>query len=258
MRTFSYERLNVSHTNVCLSSCSFADICRLMQFSGKLSALPPIKKRRPEYDSKRQLFDVAVRLFAERGLDAVSVRDITSAAGVNLGAVNYHFGSKDTLIHEIYAELLGSLQSRRLARLDKVEAEAGGGRLDLESVLRALIEPTVQEGLKSEGSLNFLPRLMFQAYAVSRPFLDDRLAEENDRTALRFLDALSRSVPEVPYERICLRYYAIIGGLLQLITDAQGARRIERLSQGRCSGANPNLITEELVALYKGGFSATQ
>lgn len=150
------------------------------------------------------------------------------------------------------------LQSRRLARLDKVEAEAGGGRLDLESVLRALIEPTVQEGLKSEGSLNFLPRLMFQAYAVSRPFLDDSLAEENDRTALRFLDALSRSVPEMPYEQICLRYYAIIGGLLQLITDAQGARRIERLSQGRCSGANPNLITEELVALYKGGFSATQ
>ncbi len=47
--------------------------------------------------TREQLLDVAERLFAERGYDAVSVREVTSGAGANLAAVSYHFGSKEEL-----------------------------------------------------------------------------------------------------------------------------------------------------------------
>ena len=48
----------------------------------------------PASDTKSRLLRVAERLFAEHGFDGVSVRQLTAAAGVNLAAVNYHFGSK--------------------------------------------------------------------------------------------------------------------------------------------------------------------
>src|SRR5262245_31070920 len=100
------------------------------------------KKSPHKQDPKSRILEVAIRLFAERGLDAVSVRDITGAARVNLGAVNYYFGSKEHLIREVFETLLGPLQRRRLALLDQLEAQAGNNPLELELVLRALIEPT--------------------------------------------------------------------------------------------------------------------
>ena len=49
----------------------------------------------PESGTKRKLLDAAELLFAERGFEAVSVRDITQLAKTNVAAVNYHFGSRD-------------------------------------------------------------------------------------------------------------------------------------------------------------------
>ncbi|WP_163268612.1 TetR/AcrR family transcriptional regulator [Chelativorans alearense] len=48
--------------------------------------------------------------FAEYGVDAIAVRDATRAAYVNLGAINYHFGSKEHLIREAFETLPGPLQ----------------------------------------------------------------------------------------------------------------------------------------------------
>jgi len=48
-------------------------------------------------------------LFAERGIEAVSIRDITRAAGANLAAINYHFGTKQELVGEIFSRRLTPL-----------------------------------------------------------------------------------------------------------------------------------------------------
>ena len=53
--------------------------------------------------TKAAVFATAERLFALNGFQKVSVRDITAAAGVNLASVNYHFGSKDELLLEIFS-----------------------------------------------------------------------------------------------------------------------------------------------------------
>ena len=55
-----------------------------------------------EAATKNQVFNAAERLFALHGFQNVSVRDITAEAGVNLASVNYHFGSKDALLFEIF------------------------------------------------------------------------------------------------------------------------------------------------------------
>ncbi|MFO0846375.1 MAG: CerR family C-terminal domain-containing protein [Gemmataceae bacterium] len=51
-------------------------------------------------DPRQRLLDVAGKKFAEKGFDATNVREITEAAGMNVAAVNYHFGSKEELYIE--------------------------------------------------------------------------------------------------------------------------------------------------------------
>ncbi|TCU06090.1 TetR/AcrR family transcriptional regulator [Rhizobium sullae] len=204
-------------------------------------------------NAKQEILDVSIRLFAERGLDAVSIRDITGAAGVNLGAVTYHFGSKEQLIHEIFEMLLGPLQEKRMELLDRVEEQTGDGPLDVELVLRAMIEPAITNSIGKKGIVTYLPRLMFQAYSVERPFLDNKLSEQSDAVARRFIDAIARAMPDMPYEQVCWRYYMVLGGLLQLTSDALGANRLWRLSGGLCKTDDPTGMIEELVAFSMRG-----
>ena len=48
-------------------------------------------------DARERLIQAALRLFSERGFDGTGIRDLAEAAGVNVAAVNYHFGSKENL-----------------------------------------------------------------------------------------------------------------------------------------------------------------
>jgi AcrR family transcriptional regulator len=55
-------------------------------------------------DTKKALLEAAKRLILERGYAGTSVRELTAAAGTNLGAVNYHFGSRENLLNEAMLE----------------------------------------------------------------------------------------------------------------------------------------------------------
>ena len=60
-----------------------------------------------EHDTRRRLLEAACEVFAEHGFRAATVRDICHRAGANVAAVNYHFGDKATLYHQVleYAAL---------------------------------------------------------------------------------------------------------------------------------------------------------
>ena len=89
--------------------------------------------------------NAAERLFSEFGVEGTSVRAITNAADANLGAINYHFGSKDQLVMEVFTRRLQPLNRERLARLDALEKAAGKRKLKLEQIVEALIRPVVEE-----------------------------------------------------------------------------------------------------------------
>src|SRR5271154_6302809 len=95
-------------------------------------------------NTKTRLLDTAERLFAHHGIEATSLRTITAEAGVNLAAVNYHFQSKEALLHAVIARRLDPMNQRRLAMLDACEAAAGNGLLPLDQVLDALLRPVVE------------------------------------------------------------------------------------------------------------------
>lgn len=87
-----------------------------------------------ETQTRARLITVARKMFAERGYKGTSIRAITGRAGANLGAVTYHFGSKQKLFHEVLASLWAPIG-------DEVElaAESSGSSLDrIEAVVRTL------------------------------------------------------------------------------------------------------------------------
>src|SRR5215472_3578898 len=95
-------------------------------------------------NTKTKILNTAERLFAHHGIEATSLRAITAQAGVNLAAVNYHFQSKEALLHAVIARRVEPMNQKRLALLDASEAEAGPGPLPLEKVLDAFLRPVFE------------------------------------------------------------------------------------------------------------------
>lgn len=102
------------------------------------------------------LLDAARELFAEHGYDGASIRAITRRAGVNLGAVTYHFGSKEALYHAVIASKLAPLRER-------VDAAAGAPGEALDRIA-ALVGALFDHYAEDPG----LPRLILQQIASGR------------------------------------------------------------------------------------------
>jgi len=104
----------------------------------------------PSDRTRASILEAAERLYADRGFSDVTLRDIVAAAGVNLAAVNYHFGSKDELIAELFVSRSIATNRERLNELKAAEA-AGGGRANIDAILRALVGPMVRGCLGPES-----------------------------------------------------------------------------------------------------------
>ena len=103
-------------------------------------------------------------LFAEHGYDAASVRAITAAAGANLGAITYHFGSKRALYEQVVDDVM-----RPLA--DRILAAATSGRPPLDRA-----GDVVRTFFGYFGEQHDVPKLMLQELANGRDFPPSALA----------------------------------------------------------------------------------
>jgi AcrR family transcriptional regulator len=117
--------------------------------------------------TRERLLDAAERLFAENGFAATSVRDITATASSNIAAVNYHFGGKHNLYHEVFRRRMAAMRDQRIASIRQVQ----GGASSLEGVLYAFATAFLQP-LVDRGSGRLLIEL------ITREMLDPQLPRE--------------------------------------------------------------------------------
>src|SRR6185312_11029386 len=87
--------------------------------------------------TKDRILDAAEALFMEHGFEATSLRAITTAAGVNLAAVNYHFGSKEELFQSVLTRRLDPMNQERVALLTELERGAAPGPVACDRILSA-------------------------------------------------------------------------------------------------------------------------
>src|ERR1700739_699464 len=93
---------------------------------------PALKAVKPPHETRTRILDAAADLFMQRGFEATSMRLLSSRAGVNLAAVNYHFGSKHALIEAVFRRRLDPMNTARLAALERLEKDAAGPGLSAE------------------------------------------------------------------------------------------------------------------------------
>src|SRR3954471_7344996 len=93
-----------------------------------------LRSVKPQHETRRRILDAAEELFMQHGFEGASMRQLTGKAGVNLAAVNYHFGSKDALIEAVFQRRLDPMNAARLAELDRLEKEVNGEALPPEAI----------------------------------------------------------------------------------------------------------------------------
>jgi len=205
-------------------------------------------------ETKQRILAAALTIFAEQGYNAATLREITSAAGVNIAAVNYHFGSKQALMRAVFGRLARPVNELRLKLLDEYEEQAKGKPLSLEQIFDALFRPIVYLSRERKTGGSSLVRLIIQVRALPQPFMNSVLSEQFDPVANRIVDALCRSLPHLTREEVFWRYDFALGAMLHVISDAdRGLRRLNRLSGGLCDTDDPARITEELVRFVVAG-----
>jgi AcrR family transcriptional regulator len=191
---------------------------------------------RPSGDTKGRILDAAEDLFIEQGFEALSLRQITSHADVNLAAVNYHFGSKEVLIHSMLARRLDKLNHARLSLLDQFEHRfAGPGKgdgLTCEHVLGALFIPALRLSRDpQQGGRAFL-RLLGRAYTDPSSFVRGFLAAHYASVSDRIFEALARALPQLPREELGWRLSFSIGALSSVLAGSDTTRLLAQFSHG--------------------------
>ncbi|MGI5128106.1 TetR family transcriptional regulator [Pseudonocardia sp. CA-107938] len=167
-------------------------------------------------DARERIIVAAERLIAERGVD-VPLRDIAVAAGQrNNSAVQYHFGSRDGLIHAVADYRIADMERRRLELLAEIET-GGGDPYDVHALLSALVLPMLT--VPYEHGATHYARFLDQVRTHPALAADDNL-DSAQRAAVRLiitrLDRALRDIPE-PLRRRRLRSLPTV--LFALLAD---------------------------------------
>jgi AcrR family transcriptional regulator len=194
--------------------------------------------------TRTSILAAAERLYAERGFGDVTLRDIVAEAGVNLAAVNYHFGSKDELIAELFVTRSLATNRQRLNELKAAE-EAGGGRASIDSILRALVGPMLRGCLGPERERSTAARFMIRASIESVPPIRRIRNREIDHLR-KFAAAMRRALPgrdEVDF------YWSLHFALAMAHQTIGDSERLTKLSEGLCDLDDVGGIIERVVAV---------
>jgi AcrR family transcriptional regulator len=153
-------------------------------------------------DTRAQLIVAAERLFAERGIEGVSLREINLAAKQrNTSAAHYHFGSKDALVDAIFEFRRSEIGRRRDEVLDALEAE--GKATDIRALSSALVMPLAPEIQPGEEGGHYL-EVLAHLFLTSPAKVGDILRKHQAGDA-RWTAMVAAALPSIPRSLVWTR-----------------------------------------------------
>ncbi len=197
-----------------------------------------------------RILQSAERLFSERGIDGVSLRDITSDSGVNSAALHYHFGSKIAVLEKIFELRAKPIAERRIQLLSELKTNRQG-RPAVEDVLRAFLRPALEsQSTPDADSFRLLrARLAFEREEVRRRVLDKAFNASSTMT----LEALAKALPQLDAQELQWRFHFLMGSMVYTMARPG---RIESLSENKVDTSDWEAALERLVRYAAAGFRA--
>jgi len=165
-------------------------------------------------DTKQRILNAAEQLFARDGYHVTSLRSITAAAEVNLAAVNYHFGSKESLLEAIIERRLNPLNKVRLGQLDTLLQKAAEAGIvpSCREVLRTFVEPTLRLREQGSGKENFVA-LVGRILAEPQGIAMSIFMRHMEPLMIRLFQALELSLAGVSRQVLFWRIHFVLGSL---------------------------------------------
>jgi AcrR family transcriptional regulator len=213
-----------------------------------------LRSVKPPHETRTRILDAAEELFMQHGFEGTSMRLLTAKAGVNLAAVNYHFGSKDALIEALFRRRLDPMNAARLAALEKLESDSAGRPLAAEGIIRAFVGESLRmiEDSRS-GGRNFI-RLLGRTYTEPAKSIRALIGQMYAPTIERYKAALERALPQMPRDELVWRMHFMFGTLSYTLAATDAVQLI--------AGAKPEdrhdarLLEDRLTAFLAAGLAA--
>lgn len=205
------------------------------------------RKRAPSQRSlatRERILDAAERVFAARGFDGATIRDIAAEAGEPVGSVHHHGGGKDNLFAQAVARRSEELSQARLAALSAARA---AGALTLEAVLAAFMRPFFALA-DADRRWRDYARLVALVSADTRWL--DLAAECFNPTAEVFLGEIARLSPHATRREVAAGFVFAVSAMLALLTSTG---RISALAPGEDDGTGE---VDQLIAFCAAGLAA--
>ena len=201
-------------------------------------------------ETRKVLLEAAQRLFAHRNFMQVGIRDIAEAAGVSVGSINYHFGSKDGLLEALCDRITPALLEERLIQLRWAQRLEGTRSDRIKAVLHALIEPVLRWNRRPETRMFFTPflaRMRLDGPARVREMMKMEVA------SLRpFHEALQKLMPHLNDVELGWRLHFALAVEHSLTSEAE---RLITLTGGEVDFDEVDRMVERAVDfLMYGGF----
>lgn len=181
------------------------------------------------FSTRERILGVAETLFARHGFAGASLRQVTAAAKVNLAAVNYHFGSKESLIEEVFRRRLDELNRHRLEALAKARE---GANPTLEGVLDAFVRPALEQSMDNAGGAAFV-RVLARAYAEHDERLRKFLSDNYGHVLREFTAAFAQLLPQLDREELYWRLDIVAGSLTYAMADFGMIKRRQDVGEHR-------------------------
>ena len=189
------------------------------------------------FSTKDRILHAAEELFAAQGFATTSLRQVTSRADVNIAAVNYHFGSKDNLVNEVFRRRMDEMSAERLA--------------ELEPVLAAFVEPALAMAQDRHGGGAFI-RVIARAYAESNDSLRKFLSDQYGHVLRDFAKAIDACVPGLGKEELYRRLDFLSGALTYAMADFGLIKRPHGVSEA----THRTHAAKALIRFAAAGFKA--
>jgi AcrR family transcriptional regulator len=203
---------------------------------------------KPQHETRTRILDAAEELFMQHGFEGTSMRLLTAKAGVNLAAVNYHFGSKDALIEAVFRRRLDPMNTERVAALERLENPSA------EDIIRAFVGPSLRliEDAKG-GGRNFI-RLLGRTYTEPAKTIRALIGQMYAPAMQRYKAALERALPQMPPDELVWRMHFMFGTLAYTLAATDTVQLI--------AGCKPEdrhdarLLEDRLTAFLAAGLHA--
>jgi len=201
--------------------------------------------------TKERLLEATEQLVAEQGFDGVSLRDITTGAGVNVAAVNYHFGSKEKLYEAIQCRYINPVNEERMRILEGVMADGGG----VSEILEAFMRPLLTMVGRSKMSEQMFYKLMGRCIMDQQGSLSEAMIPLFLRMTEAFTKALSEVLPDMPKDLLLWRLNFSFGVMVQTLLHSDA---LKKLTDGASGDPDFETNLQRMVEFCHAGFIAEE